>query len=43
MCGKRGRVSGNIIRCKSHCENCSDVLNNYTENNSHNLEETEYH
>ena len=45
MCGKRGRVSGNIIRCKSHCENCSQCegSNSYTGNNSsNNLEETEY-
>ena len=46
MCGKRGRVSGNIIRCKSHCENCAqcDISNDYLENNNNgmNNEEEKY-
>ena len=43
MCGKRGRVSGNIIRCKSHCENCAqcDGSNSYEASNS-NDEEDKY-
>ena len=40
MCGKRGRVSGNIIRCKSHCENCLQCEeSNSNSNNGNNLED----
>ena len=46
MCGKRGRISGNIIRCKSHCENCTrcDSLNNNNSglNNGEEVEEDKY-
>ena len=46
MCGKRGRISGNIIRCKSHCENCtrcdSPNNNNNGLNNGEEEEEDKY-